>query len=1182
MRQQVLVSRKYFKDQMHIIGRTFLVRFFQIFLLAFFVFQSNNTHAAWRATTQSGDWSNTATWGGLSVPANGDQVSIGAGHTVNYYGDLSKTAGQLEIDGGRLNIVGDLTLGSSVLAGTTSVGGQLFVYGDYTQQSNFQINGGATVVVMNNMTASGNINVNNGLLVVNGNLTKSNTVTVDSNSNIVVAGNYTSTAGETWINSGNAFVFNTVTCSGSNCNLIKNFTDWNSMSSPGQTFIIGGSIDFFSPGTFSFTVPEGVTSITVECWGGGGGGGNTSHNGNGNSRGGGGAGGSYAKKTIISPSVSYSLQVGRGGIGGNDGDASWFGSETIVKAQGGQRGASASKSLGTGGLGSTVQSVGDVLFAGGNGANAFIFYNPTFSGSGGGGGGAGSTAKGKDATNDQGGTATSNNGGAGGNGISITSGLANGNPGSLFGGGGSGAVSDNNPGTARTGGAGSNGQIIISWASCTAPTISSQPASATKCTGEQVTFSVTANGPGTITYQWKKNGTNITGATSSSYTINSISTTDAGNYSVAITRSCGSSVTSNNATLTVNQLPAIASQSTAAQTQCLNGAFTSISVTATGSGTLTYQWYRNTTASNSGGEIITGATNSSYAPLATDVGTLYYYCVVTGSCGTATSTISGAFTVNPVASVASVTGSSPLCVGSTATYAANSVVLSGGTGAWSSSNAAVATVNSTTGLVTAVDAGTCSITYTITGGCGGTKSAQQSITVVAPVGDPAVFGNNIWNVYAYQGNSIDLSGITYKGYYTESNFSFSTISRWDINGSPDEATGYQGCQVTDNNHTFVYKREGFPSGTYQITIGHDDSFQLYIDDVLIDSHTTWDGNNPRVLTTFYPLNGSSKIEFRVAENAGGSRGALTFTPQCINPTDGGSIAAAQTICYGGDPAAFTSTGLPTGHAGTLEYKWQSSITSNSSGFSDINPPATGLTYDVPSGLTQTTWYKRLARVSCAEWTEVASNVLEVTVRDNFSAGAIVNTGETICSGGTPATTIGSATAASGGDNSISYQWQSSTDQTFATGVITIAHNTATYTPDQALTQTTWYRRQAKDGACAVGFTSSANTWKVTVNANPVPSFDPLPSEESCENDNESYTTQSGKLNYVWTIPSSIAGSDYTIISGGNATDNSMVLKWLTPGVKTVSVTYDDSNGCTGTVVSSTVTVHPIPEIGSFN
>jgi hypothetical protein len=94
--------------------------------------------------------------------------------------------------------------------------------------------------------------------------------------------------------------------------------------------------------------------------------------------------------------------------------------------------------------------------------------------------------------------------------------------------------------------------------------------------------------------------------------------------------------------------PVISSQSTATQTQCLNGTFTAITVTATGT-ELTYQWYSNTTASATGGTSLVatnGAQTNSYTPQAGTAGTLYYYCIVTGTCGSATSAVSGAFIVN--------------------------------------------------------------------------------------------------------------------------------------------------------------------------------------------------------------------------------------------------------------------------------------------------------------------------------------------------------------------------------------------------------------------------------------------------------------------------------------------------------------------------------------------------------
>jgi hypothetical protein len=60
------------------------------------------------------------------------------------------------------------------------------------------------------------------------------------------------------------------------------------------------------------------------------------------------------------------------------------------------------------------------------------------------------------------------------------------------------------------------------------------------------------------------------------------------------------------------------------------------------------------------------------------------------------------------------------------------------------------------------------------------------------------------------------------------------------------------------------------------------------------------------------------------------------------------------------------------------------------------------------------------------------------------------------------------------------------------------------------------------------------------------------------NENATYTTESGKSNYVWTVPG-VLNTDYSIVSGGlGATDNTVTIKWLTAGSKNVKVTYTDA------------------------
>lgn len=78
--------------------------------------------------------------------------------------------------------------------------------------------------------------------------------------------------------------------------------------------------------------------------------------------------------------------------------------------------------------------------------------------------------------------------------------------------------------------------------------------------------------------------------------------------------------------------PTISAQPSTSTAQYIKDATaTALSVTATGSGEVTYQWYSNTTASNADGTIIDGATSASYTPSTAAVGTLYYYCAVTNT-----------------------------------------------------------------------------------------------------------------------------------------------------------------------------------------------------------------------------------------------------------------------------------------------------------------------------------------------------------------------------------------------------------------------------------------------------------------------------------------------------------------------------------------------------------------------
>jgi glucose/arabinose dehydrogenase len=108
-------------------------------------------------------------------------------------------------------------------------------------------------------------------------------------------------------------------------------------------------------------------------------------------------------------------------------------------------------------------------------------------------------------------------------------------------------------------GSGSDTGVVykVSYTASQAPAITTQPANATVSVGQPATFTVAASGSAPLSYQWQRNGANLTGATTASYTLAAAQASDNGAaFGCMVTNSFGSA-TSNPATLTVtsNTLP---------------------------------------------------------------------------------------------------------------------------------------------------------------------------------------------------------------------------------------------------------------------------------------------------------------------------------------------------------------------------------------------------------------------------------------------------------------------------------------------------------------------------------------------------------------------------------------------------------------------------------------------------
>ena len=190
--------------------------------------------------------------------------------------------------------------------------------------------------------------------------------------------------------------------------------------------------------------------------------------------------------------------------------------------------------------------------------------------------------------------------------------------------------------------------------------ISVPPATQSVCLGAPVSFSVTASGAGPLTYQWRKNGSNIAGATAATYALATVTMDDVGAYDVRVTGACGN-VISNSGNLTV-KTPVEFTAPPVSQTVCV-GAPITFSVTANGTGPLTYQWRRNSVN-------LPGATGSSYQLAAVGVNDAGNYdVIVTGACGSVTSQ-AAALSVNSAPSIVLEPTAQAVCPGGNAVFSA--------------------------------------------------------------------------------------------------------------------------------------------------------------------------------------------------------------------------------------------------------------------------------------------------------------------------------------------------------------------------------------------------------------------------------------------------------------------------------------------------------------------------------
>ena len=168
----------------------------------------------------------------------------------------------------------------------------------------------------------------------------------------------------------------------------------------------------------------------------------------------------------------------------------------------------------------------------------------------------------------------------------------------------------------------------------TAPSITNQPASTTIISGQTATLTVTASGTAPLSYQWYQGSVGITttpvGTNSASFTTPALTTTTT--YWVRVSNTAGN-VNSTLATVTVPTAPTIATQPSSST--IISGSTATLTVTATGTAPLTYQWYQGAVGTTT----TTVGTNSASFTTPALTATTTYWVRVSNTKGNVNSTL---------------------------------------------------------------------------------------------------------------------------------------------------------------------------------------------------------------------------------------------------------------------------------------------------------------------------------------------------------------------------------------------------------------------------------------------------------------------------------------------------------------------------------------------------------------
>lgn len=396
----------------------------------------------------------------------------------------------------------------------------------------------------------------------------------------------------------------------------------------------------------------------------------------------------------------------------------------------------------------------------------------------------------------------------------------------------------------------------------------------------------------------------------------------------------------------------------------------------------------------SGTGIVTGA----------GIGTATISYIMPGACYT-TKVVSA----NVTPTVSAISGSSPLCQGSAATYTDATAG-----GVWASSNPSVATIGSITGSVNPLSAGTANISYTITNTCA-SVTATANLTVL---GTPAAIGG-VASVCA--GATTTLTNSVSGGTWSSSNEAVATVNASGV------VSG-----LTNGNSYITYTIGGICYATKQVTVG------------AITISTSGDAGICAGTPTTLTVSGATDY---------------TWSPGTdLSATTGSSVTASPT-----GTTVYTVIGTVGSCSGTATITVSVSGTPSASAGADVVCTGGSVTFtNVTSGGT---WSSSNPSVATVGTSGLVTGVGSGTVGITYSLSVACYTVKTVSVGamasitGTTNVCLGTTTALShpiaGGTWSSASPYYATIDA--ATGVATgvhVGHSVITYTANTSCVKTT--------------------------------------------------------------------------------------------------------------------------------